>query len=70
MKILCAIYDCGENVENLWNLRGILMEKILDWNMEKLRRNCGAFVENRKCGTFVWKTNTLENYRLENTETR
>lgn len=27
------------------------MEKILDWNMEKL-----------------WKTNTLENYRLENTK--
>lgn len=49
---------CGEIIENLWNLYGILMEKIIDWNMEKLRRNREAFVENRKCGTFVWNRHT------------
>lgn len=40
-------------MEELWNLCGSFMEKILDWNMEKLCR-----------------LDTLENYRLENTETR
>lgn len=26
MEILCAIHNCGEIVENLWNLYGTLME--------------------------------------------
>ena len=36
-------------MESLWNFDG----ENLDWNMEKLRRNREAFVENRKCRTFV-----------------
>ena len=31
----------GSFVEELWNLRRSLMEKILDWNMEKLWSICG-----------------------------
>lgn len=37
------------------------MEKILDWNVEKLWNICGK-IDMEK----LWKTNTLENYRLEN----
>ena len=44
------------------------MEKILDWNMEKLRNIYETFVE--KTDMENEKTNTLENYRLEKPKTR
>lgn len=48
-------------MEKLWNLYGSFMEKILDWNVEKLWSICGKTDMEK-----LWKTNTLENCRLEN----
>ena len=41
------------------------MEKILDWNMEKLWSICGKTDVEKP-----WRLDTLENYRLEKPKTR
>lgn len=43
---------CGEIIENLWNLYGSFMEKILDWNVEKLWNIC---VESTRWKITDWK---------------
>ena len=53
----------GGIMEKLRNLYGGFMEKILDWNMEKPWNICGKTDMEK-----LWKTNTLENYRLGNTK--
>lgn len=50
-------------MEELWNLCGSFMEKILDWNMEKLWNICEKTDMEK-----LWKTNTLENCRLGKTK--
>ncbi len=40
MEILCAIHNCGENVEKLWSICGYLTHwKITDWKIPKTRYN-------------------------------
>lgn len=62
MEILCAIHNYGENVENLWNLYGSFMEKILDWNMEKLWSICGELEYWKIVGWKIPKRATMEWY--------
>lgn len=64
VEILCVIYGCGENVENLWNFDGGIMESLWEFHGENPILEYGEPVKH------LWRFNTLENHRLENIETR
>lgn len=51
-------------IDKLWNLRGSLMEKILDWNMEKPWSICGESQMWNICGYLThWKITDWKNQR-------
>lgn len=63
-------------MEVLWNFDGEIMESLWKFHKENPRLGYGETVENlwnicRKTDMKkLWKTNTLENHRLENIKTR